>query len=270
VLILSLSIIYTFIFELFLLTYALDVSYLEFMTISISEDCTSEKIASGKRLTTQNALLQAARALVLEKGHDTIPIHEITKRAGVATGTYYNYFNTKPDIFLAVASDFQEQLSLDLMPTRDFVKDPALKVALTLKYYLYQALENEDWRSFIRFTGQDHLVLEQKSDERVEDIQRGVKGGRFKVDNVEFTVSLISGVIKHVICAIDEGKLDKTSIEHTTRSILQMLGLPEIVAKALTQSPLPPIAAKKRAVKAFGDTSTVACLSDFQDANLKT
>jgi AcrR family transcriptional regulator len=238
------------------------------MSISLSKECTPEKIASDKRLMTQKALLHAARSLVLEKGHDSIAIHEITKRAGVATGTYYNYFNTKPDIFLAVATDFQEQLSIELKPTRDFVKDPALKVALTLKYYLYQALENEDWRSFVRFTGLEHLALEQKTDERIEDIQRGVKGGRFKVDNVEFTESLISGVVRHVISAIDKGKLEKQSVEHATRSILQMLGLPEIVAKALTQSPLPPIAAKKRAVKAFGDTSTVASFSDFQGVNV--
>jgi hypothetical protein len=35
-------------------------------------------------------------------------------------------------------------------------------------------------------------------------------------------------------------------MSETTRYILRMLGIPDLVAKALTQSPLPPVAASKR------------------------
>ena len=53
--------------------------------------------ASGfprKRLRTRKALIHAARDLVYERGHKRISIQDITERATVGTGTFYNYFET--------------------------------------------------------------------------------------------------------------------------------------------------------------------------------
>lgn len=225
---------------------------------------TPDKVPSGKRQATRKALLDAARDLVFEKGHDRISIQEITKQARVATGTYYNYFDTKQDVFMAVAQDLQDQIAIDLESTRESIKDPAMKVAVTLKYYFYQSLDNQDWREFTRFTGLRELSLEQATDARIEDIRRGVTGGRFKVDDVHFTESLIKGMVRHVNSAIDKGHVGRNAIDYAIRSILQMLGLPEIVSKALIQTSFPPIAAQKRAEVSVIPTKTVTSLSEYQ------
>ena len=54
-----------------------------------------------KRNITRNALLKAVRALVAERRHDHISIQEITTSASIATGTFYNYFDSKHDVFVA-------------------------------------------------------------------------------------------------------------------------------------------------------------------------
>ncbi len=64
-----------------------------------------EVISSDKRQATRKALLSAAKDLVFEQGHDRISVQDITGRARVATGTYYNYFDSKQDIFYAVAEN---------------------------------------------------------------------------------------------------------------------------------------------------------------------
>ena len=66
-----------------------------------------EVIKSDKRKVTKRSLLNAAQELVFEKGHDRVSVQEITARARVATGTYYNYFDCKQDIFIAVAEDMK-------------------------------------------------------------------------------------------------------------------------------------------------------------------
>ena len=218
---------------------------------------------SGKRKATRQVLLDAVRDLVFEKGHDSISIQEITKRARVSTGTYYNYFDTKQDVFMAVAQNLQDQIAAELEPTRASINDPAMKVAITLKYYFCQSLDNQDWRDFARFTGLTHLPLEQAIDARIVDIQRGVTGGRFKVDNVPFTESLIRGMFRHVVTAIEKGHVGRNATDYAIRSILQMLGLPEIVAKALTQTALPPIAAQKRLVSQPVEGEVVTSLSEY-------
>lgn len=202
---------------------------------------------SERRNNTKRSLLESARALVEERGSDRISIQEITQRAEVATGTYYNYFDNKHQIFLAVADSIREEMADDLEPIRIKIKDPAMRVTMTLRYYFNQAITNQDWKDFISRTRlENEVILSQSEEQALSDIEDGIKGGRFRVDDSEFTRSLITGMVRHVVCSIRDQKADRKAIDYAIRSILQMLGLPELVSKALTQTPLPPIAASKR------------------------
>lgn len=48
---------------------------------------------------TRNALLRAAAEVVGELGYKNASITAIAQRAGVANGTFYNYFETRQDLF---------------------------------------------------------------------------------------------------------------------------------------------------------------------------
>lgn len=224
-----------------------------------------EVVNSDKRIATRAALLEAARELVFEKGHDHIAVQEITQRARLATGTYYNYFDTKLDIFPAVAEDMKSQIAEQLDSVRQATKDPAMLIAVTLKYYFYQAIDNQEWRDFTRCAGLQDIPLQQEPEQRFEDIERGVKAGRFRVDDIHFTQTLISGMVDHVNQAISRGLFGRNAVEYTIRSILQMLGLPELVSKALTQTPLPPIAAPKRSKLNMQVSERVTSISEYSD-----
>ena len=157
-----------------------------------------EVISSNKRQATKKSLLTAARDLVFEKGHDRISVQEITGRARVATGTYYNYFDSKQDIFSAVVEHMRIEFAEALAESRNKTKDPAMLVAITLKYYFEQAMDNLDWKEFTAYVGLQDLSLQQSDDQLLEDVERGVKAGRFRVDDIHFTQSLIAGMIRHV------------------------------------------------------------------------
>ncbi len=216
---------------------------------------------SEKRRATRAALITAARNLIFERGYERISIQDITNRAEVSTGTYYNYFETKQAIFFAVADSMQRELADEIEATRAGIKDPAMIVSVTLKYYFYQSLDNEEWREFTHCAGLGDLPLLQPSDECAEDIQRGVKAGRFRVDDIHFTQNLITGMTEHVSREISKGALPRSGVDFAIRSILQMLGLPDLVSKALTQTPLPPMAAPRRRSRTSG--SEVTSLADY-------
>ena len=63
---------------------------------------------------TLRALLNAAAEEFGEKGFHEAGISRITARAGVATGSFYVYFDSKEDIFKALVQDMSRQV-------RDFV-----------------------------------------------------------------------------------------------------------------------------------------------------
>lgn len=60
----------------------------------------TKKITSRqlRAMETRAKLIDAARQTIAEKGFDAASVEEITRRAGVSTGTFYTYFSRKEDI----------------------------------------------------------------------------------------------------------------------------------------------------------------------------
>ncbi|NBK79928.1 TetR/AcrR family transcriptional regulator [bacterium D16-76] len=67
----------------------------------------------GKRqiaaLETRRKVIAAAEKLISERGFENVMISDITKAAGVATGTFYTYFKRKEDVIGEIAcQNFQQ------------------------------------------------------------------------------------------------------------------------------------------------------------------
>lgn len=221
-----------------------------------------------KRLGTRKALVLAARDLVCARGHEKISVQDITDRASVGTGTFYNYFQSKRQVFDAVLDDFRESIAKDLEEVRTNMKDPAMIIAVTLKYYFHQAQDNVLWNTFVSYSGlSGEQVLHQDEQQCLDDIQRGVRAGRFKVEDAFFTQSLVTGMVRHTNLEISKGVLARSAMENTTRYILRMLGLPDLVAKALVQSPLPPVRAQNENAPVFPRSPPNRRIADNHDKN---
>jgi AcrR family transcriptional regulator len=68
-------------------------------------------IRSKKKEATREKILEVAKELFLEKGYEATTTDEIAKRAEIAAGTVFNYFDSKADILIeAFAEDFMEEL----------------------------------------------------------------------------------------------------------------------------------------------------------------
>jgi TetR/AcrR family transcriptional regulator, fatty acid metabolism regulator protein len=70
-------------------------------------------------------LLDAATAVFAEKGYRNAGVGDIIARAGVARGTFYLYFTSKQEIFLAIVEDFHGRITRAL----DAVDAGALEAA---------------------------------------------------------------------------------------------------------------------------------------------
>jgi AcrR family transcriptional regulator len=51
-----------------------------------------------KKLETKNRILEAAMCLFAEHGYEATTVAQITEAAGVAKGTFFNYFKTKEEV----------------------------------------------------------------------------------------------------------------------------------------------------------------------------
>src|SRR6516225_5691026 len=59
-----------------------------------------------KRERTRAKLLEAARALIREKGHEHTTLEDIAKRAGMTTGAIYGNFKNRDDLFVALGQTY--------------------------------------------------------------------------------------------------------------------------------------------------------------------
>jgi AcrR family transcriptional regulator len=76
-------------------------------------------VAKNKRRTLQpdvrrRQLLTAATAVFAQRGYRAAGISDIVATAGVARGTFYLYFASKAEVFLAIADDFYDRLEIQI------------------------------------------------------------------------------------------------------------------------------------------------------------
>src|SRR5499427_6320090 len=69
---------------------------------------------SGRReqnkAENRTALLKAARAVFAEMGYGAAGVRDIVRRTDLASGTFYNYFKDKDEIFEAVVAELSIEL----------------------------------------------------------------------------------------------------------------------------------------------------------------
>ncbi|MBK1871894.1 MULTISPECIES: TetR/AcrR family transcriptional regulator [Marinobacter] len=82
----------------------------------------SDKEIPGKRernrMRNHAAILNSARICFQEKGYENTTIRDLIKKTDLASGTFYNYFRSKQDIFAALLTDFLSGLNENLTRSR--------------------------------------------------------------------------------------------------------------------------------------------------------
>jgi len=80
------------------------------------------KPKGDKRARTRAALLDAARALVRERGHEGVTLEEVAKRAGMTTGAIYGNFKNRDELFIALGQTFWPPVKPKISPDATFAE----------------------------------------------------------------------------------------------------------------------------------------------------
>ena len=159
-------------------------------------------------------IYDAAIALFAEKGFEQTTVQEITDRADVGKGTFFNYFHSKDAILLY----YQEQLMAELVEAVEAFPDesPAKKIRYLFRYSVSQCRREESlFMSFLRECFSRPMLIEADkathsdiSNRMGELIRAGVLAGDFHPElNVEIASQLLSDM--WVATWIEWGFFDK-------------------------------------------------------------
>ena len=190
-----------------------------------------------RRAHTRRKLLDAGRILIAERGVPGLRIQEITERADVALGSFYNHFATKESLIEDVISESLTDLASATMSSVQHVADPAEIVAASCLRVIRLAYDEPDFARLLANLGHADALFGAALQPYARDaVVRGVQAGRFTVVDIEVTLTAIIGGSLALIRGILDGRHGSGAEVAFAQYVLASLGLPPAVAAAVCES----------------------------------
>lgn len=208
--------------------------------------CQWKKIVTGrtisKRERTRHQLLSAAAKVFAEKGVEAGSIQEITAVAGVANGTFYNYFQTKEAILEAAAIHFGVTFCERIKASYAHIEDGAERMAIGGRQYMTLALEQPQLARFMLSVALSSRIWDEQVRPYIQaDLMLGIRQKRFRVASREAAMNLIMGTNLAAVRSLTSGEAGRAHITAVAASILRGLGMEPTEADEVARRPLPPL-----------------------------
>ncbi|BAT54191.1 putative tetR family transcriptional regulator [Nostoc sp. NIES-3756] len=199
-------------------------------------------IGLEKREKTRTSLIDAAYRVFARKEAEAVTIDDIIAEAGVARGTFYNYFQTREDVLKAVAASLSDEMNQKIWAQSVAIADPAERMAIAIRQFLHHAIQDATWGWFIVRMGLVAAPLSETIERGVmTDLEAGIQLKRFQVDSVPAAIDLILGTSLMAMRSILEGHTQPNHPEQIAKIILKTLGVPATDAHAIAFKFLEPI-----------------------------
>lgn len=179
------------------------------------------------------ALLKAARAVFADIGYGAAGVRDIVRRTDLASGTFYNYFKDKAEIFEAVVGE----MTIDLLKRQRAGGRTRARTAEEFfrnhcSVYLRFVAEDPEILAFGRQNVSHVRMLMEKPDLRGlaqalhDDVRAAMERGVLPATDVGYLVAALSGIVFEVSVAMvarDPVDPDEAA-EFATRLLLGGIG----------------------------------------------
>jgi AcrR family transcriptional regulator len=186
----------------------------------------------------QDEILDVAQRLFLERGYDDTPIQAIIDAVGIAKGTFYHHYPSKPALLDALV---QRMVVQSLAVVRPILEDPTIGAVDRLcGVFLRAGAWKADNRAVLK---EMRRALQAPANARMfEQMQR---------DSTRAMVPIVATIIRQ---GIAEGVFDTRFPEPAARIVMELgMVLGRTIGDALFVPGPPPIAALVTEVEAYND-----------------
>ncbi|WP_237217255.1 TetR/AcrR family transcriptional regulator [Falsiroseomonas oryziterrae] len=200
-------------------------------------DARRAELGRARRDRTRGLLVEAALRVFARMGPDAPNVDDFTAEAGVARGTFYNYFDGREDLLVAVATLAAERMEAERMRSQGLA-DPAERMACALRSYIRQAAADPAWGWVIVRIALVAAPLGPAMRANLEkDLADGIAAGRFVVPSMQAAQDLVLGAGIMGMRAVLKGDADPGHAEAVARMVLLSLGVAD--AAEVATRPLP-------------------------------
>lgn len=196
---------------------------------------------SRQRQKTHNRLVDAALAVMAEKGADAATINDITEEADVGFGSFYNHFSSKEEILTVATEELFERIGGQIDGAVASLSDPLELLAAALRLFTGIILTKPEWAKFIvrvsMVPGYKRIGLFPRL---FRDVRRVEESGRMTIVDSSMATYAVGGAILFMVVALLEGELSADEgPERVAAMALRMIGVGESEIADLVNRPLP-------------------------------
>jgi AcrR family transcriptional regulator len=196
-------------------------------------------VGRNRRKKTEARIIVAALRVFADKGPDAPVIDDFIKAAGIARGTFYNYFNNTAELLEATSTWLADDLIESIEGEIIAIKDPVLRHGLGLRLWLRKAKADDSWCRFVAnvwFKG--GFALEAP----IRDIRLSLKTGGMSCASAECGWDVALGALRQaMIRLLLEPNTKKSYLDNVVDTVLQGLGVNEEKRRQILTYPLPEI-----------------------------
>ncbi len=201
------------------------------------------RIARRKR-DTRARLLEAGHDIMAEVGVDAAKIQDITDRADVGFGTFYNYFESKDAIAKEILDCMMHDLGMrNIAATKKLaISDPAAVMPLSTRLFINEAVKTPIWGWWaLRSDLLVNRVREGFAPFATRDMKVGIDSGflRMQYDQVDQAWALACWMLVGGIHDIVVGDRPPESERFVSYAIMRAWGYDLATARRVTDLSLP-------------------------------
>ncbi|MBA5689905.1 TetR/AcrR family transcriptional regulator [Rugamonas apoptosis] len=197
------------------------------------------RVAARRRAKTRARLLESALLVFAQKGPHAV-IEDVIAQAGMARGSFYNYFRTNDELMAEVASEINDELLRAIDPVVQHSEDPAERIACGARLLLHAVMRFPLFGTFMArlpFPTANSSLLGLRFMAR--DVALGIATRRFHDISQRVAADLVVGVVLSAAYAVAREPQDDDYPDVSVRALLRALGLARAEATRLAALPLP-------------------------------
>lgn len=200
------------------------------------------RVAQERRERTRTRIIESALSVFAEKGPDAPLIDDFIRAAGIARGTFYNYYRSTEELLEATSHLLEDDLIRSIEAELDAVDDPLERLATGILLWLRRAESDPVWCRFVVRVRRRAPGVER---ELGRDIREAMKTGRIAVDDAQVARDVVVGTILEAMGRMAVERVPRDYTTGVARAILDGIGADRRRVKSLLARPAP--ALKRRA-----------------------
>jgi AcrR family transcriptional regulator len=198
------------------------------------------RTGQARRARTRAKILSAVFTVFDERPAGQITVEDVREAAGLARGSFYNYFETCEDMLKELAAEIARQINVEQSARFDDVAHMAERLWGNVRYFLMRAASDRSCSEILaRVTPLVGALNENMRQHAARNLSISVERNIIDVPSMGVALDLSYGLVAMMLRRASNFGIDAREIEAAGLMLLRAFGLPETEARRISRLPLP-------------------------------